>query len=150
MRLTINVESPLTDDGRALIAGSQDALLEVFSPDEIFSFSAEELAGPDVTFLVARDRGRALACVASVDCADYAEVKRLFVPQAARGRGLARRLMEAVEARARAAGKAHVRLETGDVLVPAVELYRSMGYRVRGPFGAYPEHPASLFMEKTL
>lgn len=150
MPVTIAAETPLTDEGRALIAGSQEALLEVFSPDEIFSFSAEELATPDVTFLVARDGGAALGCVAMVDCGDYVEVKRLYVPAAGRGRGLARALMAALEATALQTGKPMVRLETGDALAPAVALYKSLGYAVRGPFGDYPDHPASLFMEKVL
>lgn len=150
MPLAIAPESPLSPDGRALIAASQGALLEVFAPDEIFSFSPEELAGPEVAFLVARDGNGPLGCVAMVDCGDYAEVKRLFVPPEGRGRGLARHLMAELETRARAAGKRWVRLETGDALVAAVALYQSLGYRVRGPFGGYAEHPASLFMEKAL
>jgi putative acetyltransferase len=150
MPLTIAAESPLTADGRRLIDGSQAALLDVFSPDEIFTFSPEELATPDVTFLVARDEDRALACVAMVDCGPYVEVKRLYVPAEGRGRGLARAMMADLETRARTAGKAQVMLETGDALVPAVALYKTLGYRVRGPFGDYPAHPASLFMEKAL
>ena len=150
MPLTIAPESPLTPEGRTLIAGSQEALLEVFSPDEIFSFSPEELATPDVAFLVARDGGPALGCVAMVDCGGYAEIKRLYVPRAGRGRGLARALMAAVETRARAQGKQAIMAETGEVLAPAVALYRDLGFTVRGPFGDYPAHPASLFMEKRL
>lgn len=150
MPLTIAAESPLTADGRTLIEGSQAALLEVFSPAEIFSFSAEELATPEVTFLVARDEGWAAGCVAMVDCGAYAEVKRLFVPGTARGKGVARALMEALESRARADGKARIMLETGERLGPAVALYRALGYGVCGPFGDYPEHPASLFMDKAL
>jgi putative acetyltransferase len=150
MALTIAPESPLTPEGRALVAGSQDALLEVFSTDEIFSFSADELATPDVTFLVARDQGTPLGCVAMVDCGDYVEVKRLYIAAAGRGRGLARALMAVLEAEAKAREKTAIRLETGDALVPAVTLYRTLGYAVRGPFGDYPEHPASLFMEKAL
>lgn len=150
MVVTISPHSPLSPDGRALIEGSQQALLEVFAPEEIFSFSPRELAGPDATFLVAREGGPLLGCVAMVDCGDYVEVKRLFVPTAARGRGLARMLMSELEARARKMGKRFVRLETGSALVAAVALYRDMGYHERGPFGDYAEHPASLFMEKLL
>ena len=43
-----------------------------------------------------------------------------------------------------------LRLETGPELVPAVKLYRSLGYRERGPFGDYADLPCSLFMEKRL
>lgn len=150
MTLTITPESPLTAEGRRLIDGSQAALLEVFTPDEIFTFSPEELASPDTTFLVARDETMALGCVAMVDCGSYVEVKRLFVPPEGRGRGIARLLMADLEASAANAGKEAIRLETGDALKPAVALYTALGYRVRGPFGDYPEHPASLFMEKLL
>ena len=150
MAVVISPESPLTGEGRTLIEGSQQALLEVFSPDEIFTFTAEELAKPDITFFVAREDNRALGCVAMVDCGDYVEVKRLYIPHTARGKGLARGLMQALEDKAAAMGKPVIRLETGDALVPAVALYKSLGYIVRGPFGDYPEHPASLFMEKVL
>jgi len=149
MPISVAVESPVSADGRALVAASQDYLLTVFGPDEIFSMTAEELDDPGIAFYVARD-GVPVGCVASVDCGPYVEVKRLFVPEAGRGRGVARALMARLEQDARAAGKAAVMLETGNELVAAVTLYQAMGYRVRGPFGDYPEHPASLFMEKPL
>jgi putative acetyltransferase len=150
MTLTIHVESPLSDDGRAMIAGSQAALLAVFAPDEIFTMTAEELAQPGITFYVARTDGAAVGSVACCDCGDYAEVKRLYVAPAGRGAGIAQALMDRLESDARLAGKTCVMLETGDALVAATALYRKRGYRVRGPFGSYPEHPASLFMEKRL
>ncbi len=147
--LRISVESPLSADGRGLIAASQEFLLTVFGPEGVFSMSAEELDDPGISFYVARD-GAPLGCVASVDCGDYVEVKRLFVPPAGRGRGVARALMARLEQDAFAAGKTAIRLETGNELVEAVTLYRALGYAVRGPFGDYAEHPASLFMEKPL
>lgn len=149
MHPTIAPESPLSADGRALIAECQLALEAVYPPEEIFSFDAEDLAREAAAFLVARDAtGRALGCVALVDCGGYAEVKRLFVRPEGRGLGLARALMAALEAEARRRGLAEVLLETGDRLSPAVALYESLGYRTRGPFGDYREHPASLFMGK--
>ena len=149
--MKVAVESPLTADGRALVAGSQTALEQVYPPDEIFSFTAEELDRPDTRFYVARATdGTPLGCVASCDCGAYAEVKRLFVPEAGRGKGVARALMDRLEDDARAAGKDSIKLETGDRLAAATTLYRARGYVVRGPFGDYPEHPASLFMEKPL
>ena len=148
--LTIAIESPVSPEGRALIAGSQTALLEVFPPQDIFSLDPQELANPAVHFLVARENGTALGCVASVRCGDYAEVKRLYVTTAGRGKGVARALMAALEAAALTDDMALIRLETGDALVAAVALYKALGYQVCGPFGDYSEHPASLFMEKHL
>lgn len=150
MTLSVAAESPLTPEGRALVEGSQLALQEVFAAEDIFSFSAEELAKPGVSFLVAREQGQALGCVAIVKCGDYVEVKRLYVPAAGRGRGIARALMAALETRVRAENIRFVRLETGDLLTPAVTLYLSLGYKKCGRFGDYADHPASVFMEKTL
>ncbi len=149
MPITIFIDSPLASDGRKLVIESQAALEQAYPPEEIFSFDAAELAREAAAFFVARDgSGEALGCVALVDAGGYGEVKRLFVRPAGRGRGVAKLLMAALEAEAARRGLADVRLETGDRLEPAVGLYRSLGYRVRGPFGAYAEHPASLFMEK--
>ena len=149
--MQIAITSPLTDTARALIDGSQAALLAVFGPDEIFTLTAEELAAtPGMTFYTATDGDIALGCVASLDCGDYVEVKRLFVTPAGRGRGVARALMARLEGDAARSGKAKVMLETGPQLVAATSLYRALGYRDRGPFGDYAPHPASLFMEKPL
>lgn len=151
MTLRIAAESPLSAEGRTLIAGSEAALREVYSMDECFSFTAEELDRPDIRFLVARDpAGAALGCVALCDCGDYAEIKRLYVPAEGRGRGTARALMAALEGAAFRSGKSHVRLETGEKLESAVALYEKLGYSRRGRFGSYEDHPSSLFMEKRL
>jgi putative acetyltransferase len=154
MAPTVAHADPLSPEGRALVAESQAALEAVYPPEDIFSFTAAELARPDTVFLVARtgtaDGGPAAGCVALVDCGGYGEVKRLYVRPAARGTGAGRALMGALEAAAMAAGLAAVRLETGGRLAAALALYRRSGYRPRGPFGTYRAHPASLFMEKNL
>jgi putative acetyltransferase len=148
--LEVRTESPLAPEGRALIAASQAALESVFAADEIFSMNPEELSAPNAQFLVARMGGRAVGCIALVDMVRYGELKRLFVDTAARGRGLGQRLVAEAEASARDLGLRVLRLETGPELVPAVKLYRSLGYRERGPFGDYADLPCSLFMEKRL
>lgn len=153
MHLKIAPESPLSPDGRALVDGSETALRMVYRASECFSFTAEELDRPGIQFLVARDAAKAappLGCVALCDLGSYGEVKRLFVPEEGRGKGVAQALMADLEARARALGHCHIRLETGPKLAAAVALYEALGFRKRGPFGAYKAHPASLFMEKPL
>lgn len=148
--LTIAIESPLSPDGLALLAGSDIALAEVFAPEENFTLDPEELAVPAIRFFVARSGGVPVGCVALLHCGDFGEVKRLFVAPAGRGLGVARALMAALEADAKAQGLAEVLLETSDRLVPALALYTSLGYRVRGRFGTYDDHPASLFMGKSV
>lgn len=56
------------------------------------------------------------------------EVKRLWVAPAARGQGLARRLMAAVEAQARAMGLAELRLDTHASLTEAIAFYSREGW----------------------
>lgn len=148
--LSISVESPLSEDGRRLIEGSEAALREVYTADECFTFTAEELDRPEVDFLVARKDGVPVGCVAMVHCSDYAEVKRLYVPQSARGLGVAKALMDHLEDMARSAGLRLMRLETGPKLAAAMALYAARGYVECGRFGDYDDHPASLFMEKRL
>lgn len=153
--LRIAAEPPDTPDGRALIAESQAHLEAIFPADGIFTLTAEELAAEAEAFFVARDgAGRALGCVALVAGRDndgpYAEVKRLMVRPAARGQGAGRALMAAFEARARALDLPMARIETGPELTEAVALYRRLGYRETGPFGAYAPHPSSLFMARRL
>ena len=148
--LSISSESPLTEDSRRLIAGSEAALREVYTEDECFTFTADELDQPEVDFLVARKDGVAVGCVAMVRYSDYAEVKRLYVPHSARGLGVANALMDHLEDRAKAAGVHLIRLETGPKLSAAMALYTARGYLECDRFGEYDDHPASLFMEKRL
>ncbi len=151
MKLQIAIESPLSTEARSLIDGSEAALRAVYPPEDCFTFTAAELDSPKISFFVARREDQApTGCVALCDYGTYGEIKRLYVPQSGRGLGTARALMAAAEAQAQSLGHTVMRLETGDKLAAAVALYTALGYQARGPFGDYPEHPASLFMEKPL
>ncbi len=150
MTLIIAQENPLTEQARALIEGSEAALRAVYTVDECFTFTPEELDRSNIQFFVARIEGEPLGCVALCACDDYVEIKRLFVTPNARGSGVARELIHHIETQALVAGHKIVRLETGQKLAAGVALYKNLGYHERGPFGDYPNHPASLFMEKTL
>ncbi|MEV0317193.1 GNAT family N-acetyltransferase [Streptomyces sp. NPDC050658] len=57
-----------------------------------------------------------------------AELKRMYVTPEARGLGLARRILAALEDDARAAGRTRVVLETGTKQPEAISLYSSTGY----------------------
>ena len=68
------------------------------------------------------------------------EIAKLLVHRSARGRGVARRLMEQAEEEARAAGKTLLVLDTvtGD---PAERLYESMGWTRVGVIPGYALYP---------
>jgi putative acetyltransferase len=106
-----------------------------------------EFARDDVLLLVARDDDTtALGMVALAGN----EIKRMFVAEQARGRGVGRALLEAVEAAARDRGIRTLRLETGEPQVAAIALYERAGYVRIPPFGEYVNDPTSVCMEKTL
>ena len=110
----------------------------------------------DVTVvLVARDEdGTPLGCGALRDLGDgVAEVKRMYVLPAARGRGVSKAVLAALEDAARERGWTTLRLETGPRQPEAVGLYTGAGYREIGAFGAYRDDPDaedSLFFERVL
>ncbi|TXS40887.1 GNAT family N-acetyltransferase [Streptomyces sp. uw30] len=79
-----------------------------------------------------------------------AELKRMYVVDSMRGRGLARRILAALEDDARAAGRIRMVLETGAKQPEAVALYESSGYEPCGKFGFYRFHELSLCFAKAL
>jgi GNAT superfamily N-acetyltransferase len=78
------------------------------------------------------------------------EVKRMYVAPPARGRGLSRLVLAALEDRARELGATRVVLETGQRQPEAISLYTSSGYERIAGFGHYRDAPLSLSFAKTL
>jgi GNAT superfamily N-acetyltransferase len=76
------------------------------------------------------------------------EIKRMFVVPDARGRGVAKELLAAVEDEARRLGYAVARLDTGPHQPHAERMYRAAGYEDIGNFNANPF--ASYWGEKRL
>jgi GNAT superfamily N-acetyltransferase len=72
-----------------------------------------------------------------------AEVKRMYVVPAARGRGVARAVLAHLEATAVEAGYEAMVLETGTRQPEAIALYESCGYVPVPKFGYYRDSPTS-------
>lgn len=90
-------------------------------------------------FLLAWSDTLPLACVCLKPVGDKAgEVKRLWVAPSARGMGLARRMMTAIEDAARTLGLTHLRLDTNEHLPEAIALYRATGWAEVAPFTDFP------------
>jgi GNAT superfamily N-acetyltransferase len=80
-----------------------------------------------------------------------AEIKRMYVVPEARGLGLARRILTALEDDARAAGRIRMVLETGIRQPEAIALYISAGYEpCAQKFGHYREYDNSRCFAKLL
>ena len=109
--------------------------------------SLAELLRPGGRVVVGRIDGRPVACgaVRALE-PGVGEIKRMFVIEEHRGRGLGRQLLEALEGEAAAMGFSRLRLDTGERQTAAVALYRSAGYR---PIAAYND-TADLWFERDL
>jgi GNAT superfamily N-acetyltransferase len=109
-----------------------------------------EFMPPGGLFLVAYDGGAGVGCGGWRARGTDAEIKRMYVTPAVRGRGLARRLLAELERTARAADYRRVILETGRQQPEAVTLYRSAGYADIPAYGYYACSPHSIHLGKVL
>lgn len=117
-----------------------------------------EFAPPRGVFLVAYVAGAAMACGGwrAHDGSDPefrhgdVEIKRMYVAEQARGRGLARAVLADLEHRAAGAGYRRMVLETGLQQPEAITLYRSSGYTEIEKFGVYRDDADSLCLAKAL
>jgi GNAT superfamily N-acetyltransferase len=114
------------------------------------SASPAELTPPRGDFVVVYDTsGRAVAGGAVKGLGDgVGEIKRMYVVPEARGRGVARVLLRALEDAARRLGFTRARLDTGRLQPQAQALYESAGYRAIPDYNGNPY--ASWWAEKEL
>lgn len=98
---------------------------------------------------IAEAGGEPVGCCALIRIEGGFEVSKMTVSPRLRGQGLARRLLQACEAAARASGAATLYLETNSALKPAIALYESEGF-VHLPPRPTPYARADVFMEKPL
>ncbi|MEU4164421.1 GNAT family N-acetyltransferase [Actinoplanes sp. NPDC026670] len=112
--------------------------------------SGADFTPPVGMFLVAVLDDRLIGSAGWRRRGDDAELKRMFTTQAARGRGVARRLLARIEESAREAGCRRVILETGDRQPEAIALYESAGYLRIADFGYYKDYPDVLSYAKPL
>lgn len=142
-------EVPVGDPGALRLIGESEAeLAGIYPPELRYALSPEQLMDIGARFVVAEVEGVAMGCGGVALFEDFAELKRIFTTRAARGRGVAKAVVAALEEIAKGAGLSVVRLETGLASPEAIALYKRLGYREIGPFGEYAENGSSVFMEK--
>jgi GNAT superfamily N-acetyltransferase len=122
-----------------------------FIPTEQIFATPDAFDGPGSAWLVIYEDGEPVACAGLRPLDDDAgEIKRMFVAEAARGRGHARRLLAELETIARDAGVRRIRLLTTSVLTEARALYAAEGYEVVESFPMKDPDRTDYWLEKTL
>jgi DNA-binding MarR family transcriptional regulator/GNAT superfamily N-acetyltransferase len=141
--ITIGVEDPESEDARWCI---QQYFAEIgrrfengFEPAQSLPLGSADMSPPSGVLLVARRGEEPLGCGALKLTPDEpAYLKRMWVAPGARGLGLGRRLLRALEQYASAAGAPGVQLETNRALGEAIAIYRRSGYAEVEPFNDEP------------
>jgi GNAT superfamily N-acetyltransferase len=100
-----------------------------FDPGQSIPADDAEMVPPRGAFLVASVEGEAVGCgaVKTIE-PGVGSLKRMWVAESARGLGLGRRMLVALEDEARSLGLTTLRLETNRALTEAIGLYRRAGY----------------------
>jgi GNAT superfamily N-acetyltransferase len=134
---------PVTDDrslaaAKDLIRAHFEAHSEAHDPLQI-SAIVDKLPAPYTPptggLWVAWEKDEAVGCVALQSLSDdTGEVKRMYVRPEHRGKGIARALAHVVIDEARARGYAKLRLGTLASMLPAQNLYTSLGFRPIEPY----------------
>ncbi|PXF31002.1 GCN5 family acetyltransferase [Pokkaliibacter plantistimulans] len=147
----VALESPNQPDVIALISELDAYQDTLYPPEARYALDLSSLQQPNVIFAVARnDEGAALGCGAVVLQQGFGEIKRMYVRSAVRGQGTARQIIETLEAAALDRDCTLLMLETGPYQTEALAFYSRQGYARCAPFGDYPDHPLSVFMQRLL
>jgi GNAT superfamily N-acetyltransferase len=137
-------------DAVALIADVQQEYVVRYGEVDRTPVDPAEFAPPLGLFLVAYVDGVPAACGGWRAHDADVELKRMYVRDAFRGRGLARAVLAELERTAAAAGHTRLILETGSKQPEAIALYTSAGYTPVPRFGYYADAPEAVHLGKEL
>jgi putative acetyltransferase len=138
---------PATDDDLVRLVGEQERELAYrYGPG-----ARTAAVDPGERYMVAVVGSTAVGCGAIAPHGpDVVELKRMYVRPSHRGRGVARRLLSALETLAVSIGYDRIRLEAGILQPEAIGLYESSGYNPVASYGHLECNPFSRCFEKTM
>lgn len=144
-----------SDEIRLLVGELNDELGALYSAEQRHGLALDALFQPHIRFFVARADGRPAGCGGVALFQDFAEIKRMYVRNALRGRGIADAIMARLIAETAQAGLTLLKLETGVYSGAAIQFYRRSGFAVCGAYEPYTAMPpqaivTSVFMEKSV
>ena len=149
--MIVQRETPDSLEVLAFLAAADERSASLYPEESRHGLSLSALLSADVRFFVARQNVHALGCGGYVLLgSNDAEMKRLFVDPAQRGRGVGNALVQHIEKAAADEGVKTLYLETGVKSSEALRLYQRFGFETCSPFADYASDPLSVFMVKRL
>ncbi|ANZ38279.1 GNAT family N-acetyltransferase [Lentzea guizhouensis] len=140
-------------DSVKLIEDLQQVFVERYGEKDVTPVDPAQFAAPLGYFVVGYLDGSPVACGGwrvHQELDGAAEIKRMYVAESLRGRGLSRLVLTNLEDTAREAGHRQMVLETGLRQPEAIGLYLATGYERIANFGVYRDHPESRCYGKPL
>jgi putative acetyltransferase len=144
----ISIDDPRADDVRALLDRHLAFARATTPPEDVFALDVDGLLDASVTFFSFRDGGvLGVAALKELD-EHHGEIKSMHTADEARGRGIARALVDHIIGVARERGYRRLSLETGagPAFAPARALYASANFTPCEAFGDYTPSPRSAYM----
>ncbi|GGE40297.1 N-acetyltransferase [Marinicauda pacifica] len=151
--MRIAIDEPTRPEAAAVIEAHGRYTSDVSPANTCHYLDASGLTHPDITFWTAQEDGAVLGCIAlKMLSPDRAEIKSMHVLAAHRGKGIARKLIEALIEEARGRGVSWLGLETGrsEGFAASRALYAKLGFDPCEPFGAYCGKSFSYCMSRAL
>lgn len=151
--LEIKVDDLQGQEIAALLEKHLDLMRSQSPACSVHALDLDGLRVPEITFWSGWEGNQLLGCVALKTFeGDQGEIKSMHTAEAARGKGIGRKMLQHLEANARDKGLVRLNLETGSQpgFAPARTMYERHGYTYCPPFGDYVEDPNSVFMTKVL
>jgi putative acetyltransferase len=149
-RIVIRQVDPTRAEVIALIHQLDEYQESMYPPESNHLDSIDELSKTNVNFLAAYADSEICGIGAVRVLNDYGEIKRLYVPEKYRGKGIAKKIVQELENYLVKRSIFTARLETGIHQHEAIDLYKKLGYSETALFGDYTEDPLSVFMEKKI
>ena len=150
MGILIKQVDPNRSDVVELIHQLDEYQESMYPPESNHLDSIDELSKTNVDFLAAYADSEICGIGAVKVLNDYGELKRLYVPEKYRGKGIAKEIVKELENCLVKRSIFTVRLETDIHQHKTIDLYKKLGYSEIAPFGDYTEDPLSVFMEKKI
>jgi putative acetyltransferase len=143
-------EHPIdSEEAKLLIQELDTELYQHYPAHSVHRVNVEEFIKARGRFFIVKIDGERVGCGAlrPIDTSS-AEIKRLYVRKAFRGKGISRSILNHLESLARELGVSQLMVETGDRQPEAQALFRSNGYQQIEPFGEYVNDPHSICLKK--